>query len=108
MCPRPPARRSTCTMGWPRWTPSPVRSSRREPCLDTSPPDPQLSALYQELILDHYRRPPNKGTLEHATHPVSLNKPLCGDAIDLPLPVDDDIIKEARFIRRCCSIKHAA
>src|SRR5438105_11541266 len=28
---------------------SPVRSSRREPCLDTSPPDPQLSALYQEL-----------------------------------------------------------
>src|SRR6266699_3796813 len=64
-------------MGWTRWTPSPGRSSRREPCLDTSPPDPQLSALYQELILDHYRRPRNKGTLEQATHAVSLNNPLC-------------------------------
>src|SRR2546430_9462555 len=70
-------------MGWTRWTPSPGRSSRREPCLDTSPPDPQLSALYQELILDHYRRPRNKGTLDHATHSVSLNNPLCGDEIDL-------------------------
>src|SRR5256884_5651790 len=90
--------------GWTRWTPSPARSSRREPCLDTSPPDPQLSALYQELILDHYRRPRNKGTLEHATHAVSLNNPLCGDEIDLQLRVDDDIIKEAPFIMRGCSI----
>src|SRR5436189_4826272 len=87
-------------MGWTRWTPSPGRSSRREPCLDTSPPDPQLSALYQELILDHYRRPRNKGTLEQATHAVSLNNPLCGDEIDLQLRVDGDIIKEVRFIGR--------
>src|SRR5256885_12752345 len=107
MGPGPPARRSTCTTGWTRWTPSPARSSRREPCLDTSPPDPQLSALYQELILDHYRRPRNKGTLEHATHAVSLNNPLCGDEIDLQLRVDDDIIKEARFIGRGCSISQA-
>src|SRR3989441_8538293 len=108
MCPRRRPRRSTCTTGWPRWTPSPVRSSRREPCLDTSPPDPQLSALYQELILDHYRRPRNKGTLEHATHTVSLNNPLCGDEIDLQLRVDGDVIKDARFIGRGCSISQAA
>ena len=76
--------------------------------MDTSPPDPQLSALYQELILDHYRRPRNKGTLDHATHSVSLNNPLCGDEIDLHLRVDGDVIKEARFVGRGCSISQAA
>src|SRR5438034_10728465 len=90
-------------MGWTRWTPSPGRSSRREPCLDTSPPDPQLSALYQGLILDHYRRPRTKGTLEQATHAGSLNNPLCGDEIDLQLRGDEDVIKEPRFIGRGCS-----
>ena len=76
--------------------------------MDTSPPDPQLSALYQELILDHYRRPRNKGALDDATHSVSLNNPLCGDEIDLQLRVDGDVIKEARFVGRGCSISQAA
>lgn len=76
--------------------------------MDTSRPEPQLSALYQELILDHYRRPRNKGTLEGATHSVSLNNPLCGDEIDLQLRVDGDTIKEARFVGRGCSISQAS
>jgi len=76
--------------------------------LDTSPPEPRLSALYQELILDHYRRPRNKGSLEAATHTVSLNNPLCGDEIDLQLRVDGDVIKEARFVGRGCSISQAS
>lgn len=78
--------------------------------MDTLPPEPppQLSALYQELILDHYRRPRNKGSVEQATHSVSLNNPLCGDEIDLQLRVDGDVIKEARFIGRGCSISQAS
>lgn len=76
--------------------------------MDTSPPEPRLSALYQELILDHYRRPRNKGTLDGATHSVSLNNPLCGDEIDLQLRVDGAVIKEARFIGRGCSISQAS
>src|SRR6058998_3425248 len=88
--------------------PSSARWPRREPCLDTSPPEPQLRALYQELILDHYRRPRNKGTLEYATHTVSLNNPLCGDEIDLQLCVYGDVLKDARFIGRGCSISQAA
>src|SRR5437879_6470081 len=95
-------------MDWTTSTSSPAGSSRREPSLGTSPPDPQLSGLYQELILDHYRRPRNKGTLDDATHSVSLNNPLCGDEIDLQLRVDGDVIKEARFIGRGCSISQAA
>jgi nitrogen fixation protein NifU and related proteins len=76
--------------------------------LDTPRPEPQLSALYQELILDHYRRPRNKGALEGATHTVSLTNPLCGDEIDLHLRVDGDQITEARFVGRGCSISQAS
>jgi nitrogen fixation NifU-like protein len=76
--------------------------------LDTSLPEPKLSALYQELILDHYRRPRNKGTLEGATHAVSLNNPLCGDEIDLQLRVDGAVIRDVRFIGRGCSISQAS
>jgi len=76
--------------------------------LDTSRPEPKLSALYQELILDHYRRPRNKGVLPQHTHAVALNNPLCGDEIDLQLLVEDDIIKDIRFIGRGCSISQAA
>jgi nitrogen fixation NifU-like protein len=76
--------------------------------LDTSPPEPRLSALYQELILDHYRRPRNKGMVEHATHTVSLNNPLCGDEIDLQLRVEGGVIKQVGFIGRGCSISQAS
>ena len=76
--------------------------------MDTSPPEPKLSALYQELILDHYRRPRNKGALEHPTHAVSLNNPLCGDEIDLQLRVDGGVIKEVGFVGRGCSISQAS
>jgi nitrogen fixation NifU-like protein len=76
--------------------------------LDTSRPEPRLSALYQELILDHYRRPRNKGVLEHPTHTIALNNPLCGDEIDLQLRMEGDVIKDVRFIGRGCSISQAA
>jgi nitrogen fixation NifU-like protein len=76
--------------------------------LDTSPPEPKLSALYQELILDHYRRPRNQGALAGATHSASLNNPLCGDEIDLQLRVDGDVIREVRFVGRGCSISQAS
>ena len=76
--------------------------------MDTSRPEPELSALYQDLILDHYRRPRNKGVLEDPTHTVALNNPLCGDEIDLQLRVEGDVIKDVRFIGRGCSISQAA
>jgi nitrogen fixation NifU-like protein len=76
--------------------------------LDTSRPEPELSELYQEVILDHYRRPRNKGILEQPTHTIALNNPLCGDEIDLHLRVEGDVIKEVRFVGRGCSISQAA
>jgi nitrogen fixation protein NifU and related proteins len=76
--------------------------------LDTSRPEPALAELYQELILDHYRRPRNQGALAEATHRVALTNPLCGDEIDLELDVQDDVIRDVRFRGRGCSISQAA
>lgn len=67
-----------------------------------------LSTLYQEVILDHYRRPRNKGVLEGATHAITMNNPLCGDVIELMLRVEGERIMEARFAGRGCSISQAS
>ena len=75
--------------------------------IDRSIPD-ALNALYQEVILDHYRRPRNKGVLEGATHAVTMNNPLCGDVIELMLIVEADRVSDARFAGRGCSISQAA
>ena len=67
-----------------------------------------LSALYREVILDHYRRPRNKGDLEGATHTITLNNPLCGDVIELQLRVEGDRIAGVRFSGKGCSISQAS
>ncbi len=68
----------------------------------------QLGAIYQELILDHYRRPRNKGTLEAADVEAERRNPLCGDEIVLQLAFDGDLVREARFTGRGCSISQAS
>jgi len=67
-----------------------------------------LNTLYQEVILDHYRRPRNKGALEGATHAITMNNPLCGDVIELMLRVENGKIEAARFAGRGCSISQAS
>lgn len=67
-----------------------------------------LNQLYQEVILDHYRRPRNKGVLEGATHSITMNNPLCGDVIELMLRVSNDRIEQAQFAGRGCSISQAS
>jgi len=68
-----------------------------------------LEALYQELILDHYRRPRNKGTLEYPDARVAMKNPLCGDVIDLQLVFGDDgTVADVRFTGQGCSISQAS
>ena len=67
-----------------------------------------LTDLFQEVILDHYRRPRNRGPLEDATHAVTMNNPRCGDVITLSLVVQGDRIERARFEGRGCSISQAS
>jgi nitrogen fixation NifU-like protein len=72
-----------------------------------SPPS-HLTALYQELILDHYRRPRNRGTLEHPDVTVTKKNPLCGDALELQLALDGDTVREVRFTGQGCAISQAS
>ena len=75
----------------------------------TGPPsDAKLSALYQELILDHYRRPRNKGTLPSPTASASLRNPLCGDEVDVQVEVHDGRVADVKFAGRGCSISQAS
>ena len=67
-----------------------------------------LSQLFQEVIIDHYRRPRNKGPHNHATHSITMNNPLCGDVIELTLAINGGLIEEAKFEGRGCSISQAS
>ncbi|MBI4545968.1 MAG: SUF system NifU family Fe-S cluster assembly protein [Gemmatimonadetes bacterium] len=69
---------------------------------------PPLGSLYQELILDHYKHPRNKGELEGATAEVHMNNPVCGDDIRLQLRVAGERIEDARFLGQGCSISQAS
>lgn len=67
-----------------------------------------LDALYQEVIMEHYRRPRNKGELEAPTVSVDLNNPLCGDEITLDLLIEEGRVADVRFRGRGCSISQAS
>ena len=67
-----------------------------------------LRELYQEVILDHSKRPRNFGRLTAATHRADGDNPLCGDKIHLELEVADGLVKEARFEGQGCAISTAS
>lgn len=69
---------------------------------------PQLNSLYQQLILEHYRKPRNKAELEEKTVEIHMANPVCGDEIRLQLRIEDDVIEEAKFVGQGCSISQAA
>ena len=64
--------------------------------------------LYQALILDHYRKPRNRGDLPGADRSAELLNPLCGDEIAVELKLDGDRISEVRFHGHGCSISQAS
>ncbi len=65
--------------------------------------------LYQEIILNHSRRPHHFGTLENPTHRIKADNPLCGDSYEVFLHVDDqDIIRDIAFEGAGCAISKAS
>ena len=74
----------------------------------TSPSAAKVQALYQELILDHYRRPRNRRALPEATAESSVQNPLCGDEITMRVALDGDVVADAAFAGQGCSISQAA
>ena len=65
-------------------------------------------ALYQEVILDHNRKPRNYGTLEHASHHAEGHNPLCGDHISVSLDLDGERIDGIAFQGESCAICKAS
>jgi nitrogen fixation NifU-like protein len=67
-----------------------------------------LSDLYQEVVLDHGKRPRNFGPLEGATHHAEGLNPLCGDRITVWAKVEGGALREARFEGSGCAISKAS
>src|SRR6185312_11110801 len=67
-----------------------------------------LDALYQELILEHNRRPRNFRPMEGADRVVASHNPLCGDAVTLWVKLAGDRVAEATFQGSGCAISRAS
>jgi nitrogen fixation NifU-like protein len=69
----------------------------------------ELEELYQEVILDHSRRPRNFGTLPNADVLVHGDNPACGDEIHLGVHFDSDgKLAEIKFSGQGCAISQAS
>ena len=68
-----------------------------------------MSSVYSEIILDYYRHPRNKGTLEHAQISAKDSNPLCGDIIEMQLELDkSNSVRDVRFNGQGCAISQAS
>jgi nitrogen fixation protein NifU and related proteins len=65
-------------------------------------------SIYREIILDHFKNPRNKGTLDPHDYSAEDVNPLCGDEIRIDLRVDDDVVSEVRFEGRGCAVSQAS
>lgn len=63
-----------------------------------------LDTLYRQVIMDHYKKPRNKGSLEEGNLTIDMNNPTCGDRIHLTLKVEDGKVVDAKFDGEGCSI----
>jgi nitrogen fixation NifU-like protein len=68
----------------------------------------ELQDLYQEMILDHYRRPRNCRRLEGCSCRADGHNPLCGDKITVYVDVEDGIVKDVAFEGAGCAISTAS
>jgi nitrogen fixation NifU-like protein len=67
-----------------------------------------LRELYQEVILDHNRRPRNFGPLPEANHHADGVNPLCGDHLTVHVDVDRGVITHVAFEGAGCAISRAS
>ncbi len=68
----------------------------------------ELSELYQQVILDHNKRPRNFQKLETANRMAEGFNPLCGDQLTVYMEMQDGTVKEVSFIGSGCAISKAS
>jgi nitrogen fixation NifU-like protein len=76
--------------------------------MPASPASAPLEALYQELILDHYRRPRHKGVLDAPDISATATNPMCGESITVAAMLDGDQLRDVRFTGQTCAIAQAS
>jgi nitrogen fixation NifU-like protein len=64
--------------------------------------------LYQQVIIEHNKKPRNYGDLEACTHHAHGLNPLCGDDMQVKVVVQDGIIQDIRFTGQGCAISKAS
>lgn len=64
--------------------------------------------IYQEEILEHYKNPHNKGSLDHPDLFGHGNNPVCGDDISIYVRLKEGLISEVKFDGRGCAISQAS
>jgi nitrogen fixation NifU-like protein len=64
--------------------------------------------LYQDIILDHGRKPRNFHKMDHPSHFANGHNPLCGDRVTVFLEIEGDKIKDVSFDGRGCAISTAS
>src|SRR5215204_156550 len=67
-----------------------------------------MRELYTQIIMDHYRRPRNRGEIEGSDIEEHLLNPLCGDEISVYADFDGDRVSDVKFTGRGCSISQAS
>lgn len=70
--------------------------------------DSQLGDLYQEVILDHGRKPRNFGKVEHPSATAEGFNPLCGDRLTVQVTFENDRVTDVHFIGAGCAISMAS
>ena len=68
----------------------------------------ELGDLYQEIILDHYKKPRNAGTIEAPSCSAHGDNPLCGDKIAVALALSGDTVADIRWRGAGCAISTAS
>jgi nitrogen fixation NifU-like protein len=69
---------------------------------------PGLEDLYREIILDHYKSPRNRGTLEPPAVRSEGHNPLCGDEIEVYVLVDNGLVADIKISGQGCSISQSS
>src|SRR5215510_10428280 len=70
--------------------------------------DIEIADLYQEMVVDHSRRPRNFRRLEHATHQAEGFNPLCGDKVKVYVDLGNEIVRDISFEGEGCAISKAS
>ena len=67
-----------------------------------------LRELYQDVILDHHKRPRNRREMPEASAKASGHNPLCGDRVAVFVKMDGEVVRDVSFVGSGCAISQAS